>query len=503
MWNRAKNTDILVREASGIIVNTHQLVKGNLDIKIDSTDYLLLKELAEDVDQISKTFHDYIGEISHILSHLSAGNMTVSFTKDLQYQGDFLPIQNALHKIRHSLRASFEEINQLSVQMDQLSSRVDSGASLIADNSSKQAELISDLTDTIYRITDQTVANASDAETASKQILEIQQDARYGKDHMDQMLISIQKVQSSSRDISHIIDIINGLASQTKLLALNASIEAARAGEAGSGFSVVASEIGLLAQKSAEAVKQTTLLISSSISAAEITGGIAEKTAGSLEEILLSVNKATKLCTGIADASKQQANELQNTSQIITNISAAVQNNAAYAGENSRVASDMLGVSVGLRQLMTRFKLEKTSPENVMQNELQPQQEEKFSLLIRELIAMPETAQMDAALVAFLPEQSDNECLYVIDSEGYQISHTIMNPNIIMIKEDGFQAAEPGDYHGTKGYYRRAINSLGQWQTSHEYISTATGGLCRTLSYAYPGEDQRIRVLCIDIICRF
>jgi methyl-accepting chemotaxis protein len=503
MLNRAKNTDLLVREASRIIENTHQLVNGNLDIKIDSVDYGLLREVAEDVNKISKTFHDYINEISHILSHLSVGNMTVSFAKELQYQGDFLPIKNALHKIRHSLRDSFEEINRLSAQMDQLSSHVDSGASQIADNSSRQTEMILHLTDTIYQITDQTVANASAAGTASKQIMEIQKEAQYGKDCMDQMMISIQKVQSSSHDISRIIDIISGLASQTKLLALNASIEAARAGESGAGFSVVAKEIGLLAQKSAEAVKQTTLLISSSNSAAEITGGIAEKTAASLEEILRSVNKATKLCSGIADASKQQAESLQNTSQIITNISAAVQNNSVYALENSTLASDMLGVSMGLRKLMARFKLENNSLDDIVTNELQPDQEEKLSFIIQELRSMSEMSQMDAVLADFLLEQMDYECLYVIDSEGYQISHTIMNPAIIITEEDGFKAAEPGDYHGAKGYYRRAIKGTGQWHTSHEYISTATGGLCKTLSYAYLGVDERVRVLCIDIICRF
>ena len=503
MWSTTKKNDMIVQEVAGIIDSTHQLVKGNLDNCVDAKDYVLLKELAEDINQISQNFHGFIGEISHILSHLSAGNMTVGFSKEIQYQGDFLPIRNALHKIRHTLLSSFEEISSLSDQMDRLSSQVAAEASLIADNSTEQAQLISNLTDNVYQITGQTVTNASDANLASKRILAIQKEAQYGKDCMDQMLISIQKVKASSHDISHVIDIINGLASQTKLLALNASIEAARAGEAGAGFSVVANEVGILAQKSAEAVKQTTLLISNSITTAEITGEIAQKTADSLNVIQNSVNDVTKLCTGIADASDIQAEELKNTSRIITDITGVVQRNAAYAQKNSTVASDMSQVANRLRLLMKRYKLEKTDVDTVQEIELSLFKDPRLSDLIHTLSNVAQREEMDRILEASIPGQNDYECLYVIDDEGYQVSHTIMNPEVLITEEDNFKAAEPGDYHGSKGYYRRAIKNPGEWHTSHEYISTATGGLCKTISYSYLGSDSKYMVLCIDVICRF
>jgi methyl-accepting chemotaxis protein len=503
MWRATKRNDMIIQEAAGIMESTHQLVRGNLDISINSDCYDLLKELAEDINQISQSFHDYIGEISHILSHLSAGNMTVSFSKEIEYQGDFLPIRNALHKIRHSLRNSFEEISGLSDQIDRLGSQVTIGASQIAENSTEQAELIGDLTDTIELIAKRTVTNASNANMASKRINEIRQEAQYGRDCMDQMLISIQKVQSSTHDISLIIDIINGLASQTRLLALNASIEAARAGEAGAGFSIVANEVGILAQKSAEAVKQITLLITNSISTAEITGGIAQKTAESLGTIHSSINEITKLCEDIADASDIQAEELQSTSRIIANIAGVVQRNAAYAQENSAVAADMSEVANRLRQQMTRYKLVKSSSDSGQIKEYKPSEDIALIELLNSLQAITDREEIDAILKALLPKELDYECLYVIDEQGYQISHTIMNPEVMLTEEDNFKAAEPGDYHGTKGYYRRAIKNQGEWHTSHEYISTATGGLCKTISYSFASADHRQRVLCIDVICRF
>ena len=111
--NMEKRQDLkkMTVEATELINNTHQLVSGNLDIFINTQDYKLLGELANDINQISTTFTGYINEIAHILSHLSAGNMAVSSANDLNYKGDFVPIKNALHKIKNSLNHSFEEIN--------------------------------------------------------------------------------------------------------------------------------------------------------------------------------------------------------------------------------------------------------------------------------------------------------------------------------------------------------------------------------------------------------
>ena len=143
---REKEWKKLNQEAVEIINNTHQLVNGDLDISINTSDMTLLGELANDINQISTTFNLYINEISHILSHLSAGNMAVYFTKDINYQGDFIPIKNALHKIIQSLNNSFEEINALSDEVDRFCNQVESGSSQIAKNATEQAGLIANLT---------------------------------------------------------------------------------------------------------------------------------------------------------------------------------------------------------------------------------------------------------------------------------------------------------------------------------------------------------------------
>lgn len=491
-------------EAISMVSNTHQIVNGDLEIQMDDSQYKMLHELAGDIIQIGSTFNVYINEISHILSHLSAGNMAVSFTKDIKYQGDFLPIRNALHKIRKSLNNSFEEINQLSHDIDKMCSRVESGSSMIAKNASDQAELISNLSNTIYDITEQTVSTADNAKEALSNVEDIKKETEIGRKYMDMMLSSMQNVQSSSNDISRIVDMLSGIAGQTKLLALNASIEAARAGEAGAGFSIVANEVGLLAEKSADAVRSTTELINNNINTAKESMEIADKTAESFQIIQTSIKGITELNKVIAGLSETQAKSLKNTSDIITDISAVVQNNAAYAQENCAGASSLNEVSNNLREVLSRYRLKSQGVNKPIDIEKENKMiEALINKLTGKLCYATDANAIDTILEEEMKIQKDLECLYVINNDGKQFSHTIINSNILLEQDEDFQPSIPGDDYSMKKYFRKAIKNQGVPYTSLEYISTATGGLCKTISCSYEGLNHQVMIICIDLICKF
>ncbi len=502
MRNKRKYERI-TKEASELIKSTHQFVSGDLDIAIHVQDYEVLGELAEDINQISSTFNEYINEISRVLAHLSAGNMAVRVAKDINYKGDFKPIKNALYKIRRSLNSSFEEINSLSEEVDRFCSQVESGASQIASSATEQANLIGDLTGTLYQITEQTSNNAESAKRASNSVNSIQHEAKVGFGYMEQMLDSIQRVQTSSQDISGIITIISGLAEQTKLLALNAAIEAARAGELGKGFSVVADEVRKLADKSAEAVGQTTTMIDHSIKIAQESVDIAYKTAESFKNINSSIENVAELCADIAEISETQASSLKDTSSIITNISGVVQNNAAYSEENYAVAENLVQLSAGLKQVLTRYRLVNQGNEVAYHNGIETLDKKYLEGVFDQLKKASGADEIDRALETAIQEQPDIECFYVIDGAGYQVSHTIMNPGFTELQDENFKPAVPGDYYAEKKYYREAMKKPAEWYTSIEYVSAATGGLCRTLSCTYEGSDQQVYLICIDIKCKF
>lgn len=499
-----KNLKKILEEAQSLRNHTRQLRNGNLDAKIETDQFVFLKDLAEDIEHINHTFNSYVNEITHVLSHLSAGNMAVAFSGDVRYHGDFLPIKNALYKIRQSLNGSFEEIRKLSTEIDAMSTHVESGSTFLATNTTEQAAYISDLTSTIYDITDKTVQNAANAQTAAKTVEAIRKEAEIGSNYMNQMLSSVDKVKSSIDEISHIIELINEIAEQTKLLALNATIEAARAGENGKGFSVVATEISKLAMKSSAAVQQTAELIHNGIAAANNSATITNQTAETFQNIHDSIEGIAGLCKEIAELSNVQAENLKQTSAIITNISEAVQSNAAYAEENSAGAMTLSNISTHLKKVLQRYRLMGQDHERVTDRNMEEAHiRELTDQLVAKLRHATTTQALDAILEAEIQHLEDVECLYVIDGEGRQLSHTILNPNIMVEQDDNFTPSLPGEDYSSKKYFRQAINRKQELYISPEYISKATGNLCKTISYAYLGDDNNNYVICIDLLCKF
>jgi methyl-accepting chemotaxis protein len=492
----------ITAEAEEIKNHIYQLINGDLEPLFRSDSYDFLGEVAYNLSLISETFSIYINEIAHVLTHLSAGNLAVPFKDDINYQGDFLPIKNALHKIKHSLNKSFEEIDILTQKADALSSQVEGGASLIAKNASDQAELINELTDTVHKITEQTSINALNAQAVSDNISTIRNETIAGSGYMTQMLVSIEKVKVSSKDIANVITIIKEIAEQTKLLALNASIEAARAGNTGNGFSVVAREVGNLAQRCSEAVKETTQLVESNISTSENSYNIVNRAAESFKKISSLINKVSGLGIDISDASKQQAEDLSNISSIIKGFSEAMQVNAAYAQENYSVTTNLTQISSQLKKVMSGYHLRNREQAGNYDQNIESGKVSNLKLSIVELLQKAiGIDEIDKILESVIMQYKELECLYVIDGKGYQLSHTVMNPGVQSEMVESFKPALPGDYHGTKKYFRQAVKVMNEWYISDEYISTATGGLCKTFSCSYKGNDNNTYVICFDLIC--
>jgi len=285
---------------------------------------------------------------------------------------------------------------------------------------------------------------------------------------------------------------------------LNASIEAARAGVNGKGFAVVAGEIKKLAQSSSDAVKETTQLINNGIAAADESAKITIQTVESFKKINDSIEGISGLCTEISELSDEQAENLKEVSAIITDISKAVQSSAAYAQTNSASAMGLASISSQLKNVLQRYRLMGQENVHSTDNNIEAKASQELTgKMAAKLFYATTTQAIDTILENEIKNHDDVECLYVIGGDGNQVSHTIMNPKIKTNHDVNFKPAMPGDDYSSKKYFRQAMINKNEPYISSDYISKATGNLCKTISYAYKGADDEDYVICIDILCSF
>jgi methyl-accepting chemotaxis protein len=174
---------------------------------------------------------------------------------------------------------------------------------------------------------------------------------------MANLSTAIGEIKQSSNQMANIIGVIDEIAFQTNLLALNAAVEAARAGDAGKGFAVVAEEVRSLAQRSAEAAKQTADLIQESVSRVDRGVEIGEKVDGALKGINEMSQNVNTLLQAISKASGEQSRNLDSINAGMTQMEQATQSTAGSSEELAAVAKDSRGQVEGLDQLVGRFKV--------------------------------------------------------------------------------------------------------------------------------------------------
>ena len=244
------------------------------------------------------------------------------------------------------------ELAKGSDQITSAASQVASSSQTLAQGASEQAASLEETSASTEEITSMTRKNAENSKSAAEVMTTVDREVKEGNQTLDQMVSSMQQINASSDKISKIIKVIDEIAFQTNILALNAAVEAARAGEAGMGFAVVADEVRNLAQRSAQAAKDTAGLIEESIATSRDGSAKLEQVAGVIRAITESATQVKTLVDEVNMGSQEQARGIDQIAKAIAQMDQVTQGTAASAEESASASEELSAQAQALNQIV-------------------------------------------------------------------------------------------------------------------------------------------------------
>lgn len=334
------------------------IAQGDLDqtIRYHSRDEL--GDLADSFNHVTLRLRDYvsyINEISSTLHEIAGGNLT--FTLKHDYAGEFSKIKISLEEISYSLNNAMGQLQSASRDVAAGAEQVSSGAMTLSQGSAEQAAEVDTLASHINSVSESIQQVALGAQKANGISQEVKTGLLESNEKMQYMTGVIQKISDNSVEIHKIVKTIEDIAFQTNILALNAAVEAARAGTAGKGFAVVADEVRALASKSSEAAQETSVLLSQTVTSMDEGVHAAQDTAQSMMAVANRADEMSNLITGIADYTKEQAENTAEITHGIEQISTVVQNNVSTAEASAAASEELSGQASMLKELVAQFRL--------------------------------------------------------------------------------------------------------------------------------------------------
>ena len=248
-----------------------------------------------------------------------------------------------------------EKLTDASIHSEQAAEQTSMSSKSLAETTSRQASAIEETSSSVEEMSAMTRKNADNAAEAGQLTKDVRKIAGRVGESMTSLTHFMKDISETVRQTQGIVKTIDEIAFQTNLLALNAAIEAARSGEAGAGFSVVADEVRNLALRASQAAKNTDLLIEAVIKKIEQGTQLTEKTDTDFSQVMSSSSKASELVGGIASASAEQAQGIDNISNVICDMEKITQDNAANAEETASIAEEMSEQSGQIREFVNQL----------------------------------------------------------------------------------------------------------------------------------------------------
>ena len=286
---------------------------------------------------------------------IAAGDLTAEL--EHQSRDEFGNLLDALRAMRDSLVQVVANVRQGSESVSTVSAEIAQGNMDMSARTENQASALEETAASMEELNSTVKQNAENARTANQLAQGASAVASKGGDVVARVVETMKGIEDSSKRISDIISVIDGIAFQTNILALNAAVEAARAGEQGRGFAVVATEVRSLAGRSAEAAKEIKALIVTSVERVSQGTVLVNEAGHTMADVVTSVRRVTDLMAEISAASAEQSAGVAQVGEAVIHMDQATQQNAAMVEEMAAAAGGLRSQARELVEVVSVFKL--------------------------------------------------------------------------------------------------------------------------------------------------
>ncbi|MFN3693745.1 MAG: methyl-accepting chemotaxis protein, partial [Ignavibacterium sp.] len=406
-FNKMKNNiSYMITEGQKL---TEALAEGKIRTRANAESLMgAYKQILLGFNKALDEIYTPLADAMDVLGKISSGDLTVRLTKD--YKGDHQLIKASINQVTDSLSTAItqvtEAVESTASAANQILSSTEEMASGAQEQSQQTAEVanaVEEMAKTIIETTRNTVAAAEASKGAGEVareggivVLETIEGMNRIADVVKRSADTVIQLGKNSDQIGEIIQVIEDIADQTNLLALNAAIEAARAGEQGRGFAVVADEVRKLAERTTKATKEIASMIKQiqkdtkwAVEAmnegkSEVEKGRekAEQAGRSLEKIIVESERVVDIISQVAAASEQQSSASEQISKSLESISNVTHQSAAGIQQIARAAEELNNLTLNLQNLVSAFKIERVEDFNKRQGRARGR-EEKGEMFVK------------------------------------------------------------------------------------------------------------------------
>jgi methyl-accepting chemotaxis protein len=298
--------------------------------------------------------------IEEAIRKLSAGDLThrIPAPQESDYPERYESVQADFNRAFDDLSSLMSAVQDATGRLVPVVAKVGQSISDLSNRTESQAATLEETAAAMHETTESVSSSSRNTIEAKTRVDAAQEEVRKGADVMEEAVNAMQRIQTSSDEITRIIGLIDDIAFQTNLLALNAGVEAARAGEAGRGFAVVASEVRSLASSASGAAEEIKALINKS--STEVSGGVSliGSAKDKLSGLVADFDQVSGLVSATADAANEQSQGLKEINVAVSELDAVTQTNAGMVQETTEATRMMHETAEQLGYLVSRFTID-------------------------------------------------------------------------------------------------------------------------------------------------